>query len=420
MPDEPQPASGGAADRKLRGAARRVGHRRAEPLVRLPPGQRPPSPCCPPASPGSTTGGIGSVTFSARSSSGGSGFRVQAVRASPGRRHARGRGAAHRDARHARPAARDRSAGHGRGRARRRRARLVAREGRAAAARDDGRDRRRDRGRRPVAPGGARRRRHRDRQARHLAQRDARPDRGGVRRTPRLGGAAAAVRRRRLARAADADHVDPRGTRSCSAAAPTRGPTTSPGRWRGSRREAERMGVLVDDLLLLARLDQGRPLEREPVDLAPVVADAVDAARAIDPDRVLDADLNGSAIVTGDAGRLRQVVDNLLENARVHTPPATPTHVALGPRRRRGRPDGRRRGSGDGCRGRGQGVRALLPRRSGACTRDRRRRARACRSSPRSWSPRWHRPRARDDGGHHDRGAGPRRGRDAAGPASAP
>jgi two-component system, OmpR family, sensor kinase len=94
--------------------------------------------------------------------------------------------------------------------------------------------------------------------------------------------------------------------------------------------EAERMGVLVDDLLLLARLDQGRPLEREPVDLAPIVADAVDAARAIDPDRVLDADLNGSAIVTGDAGRLRQVVDNLLENARVHTLPGTPTHVALG------------------------------------------------------------------------------------------
>ena len=67
--------------------------------------------------------------------------------------------------------------------------------------------------------------------------------------------------------------------------------------------EAERMGVLVDDLLLLARLDQGRPLEREPVDLAPIVADAVDAARAIDPDRVLDADLNGprSSRATPDA-----------------------------------------------------------------------------------------------------------------------
>jgi two-component system OmpR family sensor kinase len=93
--------------------------------------------------------------------------------------------------------------------------------------------------------------------------------------------------------------------------------------------EAERMGVLVDDLLLLARLDQGRPLERENVDLRAVVSEAVDAARAIDPDRVLDVDLNGSAVVTGDAGRLRQVVDNLLENARVHTPSGTPTHVGL-------------------------------------------------------------------------------------------
>jgi len=93
--------------------------------------------------------------------------------------------------------------------------------------------------------------------------------------------------------------------------------------------EAERMGVLVDDLLLLARLDQGRPLDQKPVDLVAVVTDAVDAARAIDPDRVLDADLHGPATVVGDAGRLRQVIDNLLENARVHTPSGTPTHVAL-------------------------------------------------------------------------------------------
>jgi two-component system OmpR family sensor kinase len=93
--------------------------------------------------------------------------------------------------------------------------------------------------------------------------------------------------------------------------------------------EAERMGVLVDDLLLLARLDQGRPLEREHVDLRNVVTEAFDAARAIDPDRVLEADLDGTAVVLGDAGRLRQVVDNLLENARVHTPSGTPTHITL-------------------------------------------------------------------------------------------
>ena len=91
--------------------------------------------------------------------------------------------------------------------------------------------------------------------------------------------------------------------------------------------EAERMGVLVDDLLLLARLDQGRPLEREPVDLAQVAADAVDAARAIDPSRPIELEAEAPAILAGDAGRLRQVLDNLLENARVHAPPATPTHV---------------------------------------------------------------------------------------------
>jgi len=93
--------------------------------------------------------------------------------------------------------------------------------------------------------------------------------------------------------------------------------------------EAERMGVLVDDLLLLARLDQGRPLERDPVDLARVAADAVNAARAIDPTRPIELEAPSAATLAGDAGRLRQVVDNLLENARVHTPGGTVTHVRV-------------------------------------------------------------------------------------------
>ena len=93
--------------------------------------------------------------------------------------------------------------------------------------------------------------------------------------------------------------------------------------------EAERMGVLVDDLLLLARLDQGRPLEHDPVDLARVAADAVDAARAIDPARPIELDAPAPAMLAGDAGRLRQVLDNLLENARVHTPAGTPTRVQV-------------------------------------------------------------------------------------------
>jgi two-component system, OmpR family, sensor kinase len=93
--------------------------------------------------------------------------------------------------------------------------------------------------------------------------------------------------------------------------------------------EAARMGVLVDDLLLLARLDQGRPLEREPVDLARLVAEAVDASRAIDPSRTIDVQTPQVAEVEGDEGRLRQVVDNLLENVRVHTPPGTSARVHL-------------------------------------------------------------------------------------------
>ena len=93
--------------------------------------------------------------------------------------------------------------------------------------------------------------------------------------------------------------------------------------------EAERMGVLVDDLLLLARLDQGRPLEHDPVDLARVAADAVDAARAIDPARPIELDASAPAMLPGDAGRLRQVLDNLLENARVHSPAGTPTRVQV-------------------------------------------------------------------------------------------
>jgi two-component system OmpR family sensor kinase len=93
--------------------------------------------------------------------------------------------------------------------------------------------------------------------------------------------------------------------------------------------EASRMGVLVDDLLLLARLDQGRPLEREEVDLARIAADAAESARAIEPERPITLALNGPAIVMGDEGRLRQVVDNLLDNTRVHTPKGTPVRLTI-------------------------------------------------------------------------------------------
>ena len=87
------------------------------------------------------------------------------------------------------------------------------------------------------------------------------------------------------------------------------------------------MGELVDELALLARLDQGRPLEREPVDLAAVAQAAVDAARVAEPSRPIELDAPRPVWVTGDAGRLRGVADNLLANARFHTPTATRVSV---------------------------------------------------------------------------------------------
>lgn len=84
--------------------------------------------------------------------------------------------------------------------------------------------------------------------------------------------------------------------------------------------ESARMGGLVDELLLLARLDQGRPLDREIVDLAAVVQDAVADARAAHPGREVSLTSDDRALVEGDPARLHQVVANLLSNALVHTP----------------------------------------------------------------------------------------------------
>ena len=94
--------------------------------------------------------------------------------------------------------------------------------------------------------------------------------------------------------------------------------------------ESGRMAELVDDLLVLARLDQGRPLERLPVDLVAVASDAVKDARAVAPDRPIELVVpDHSVVVQGDEGRLRQVVANLLTNARVHTPAGTPVAVRV-------------------------------------------------------------------------------------------
>jgi two-component system, OmpR family, sensor kinase len=96
--------------------------------------------------------------------------------------------------------------------------------------------------------------------------------------------------------------------------------------------EAARMGLLVEDLLQLARLDQQRPLDLVPVDLLTLAADAVQDARMVAPDRPIDLIVGRGAafIVEGDEQRLRQVIGNLVNNAITHTPAGTPVRVKLG------------------------------------------------------------------------------------------
>jgi two-component system, OmpR family, sensor kinase len=95
--------------------------------------------------------------------------------------------------------------------------------------------------------------------------------------------------------------------------------------------EASRMGLLVEDLLTLARLDQQRPLNIAPVDLLTLAADAVQDARMVAPGRPIDLNVAPGAafLVDGDEARLRQVIGNLVNNALTHTPPGTPVRVKV-------------------------------------------------------------------------------------------
>ncbi|MEV0947674.1 HAMP domain-containing sensor histidine kinase [Rhodococcus sp. NPDC049939] len=98
--------------------------------------------------------------------------------------------------------------------------------------------------------------------------------------------------------------------------------------------EASRMGLLVEDLLMLARLDTERPLESRPVDLLPMAVDTVHGARAVAPERSIELDVRpgpGTLEVSGDEARLRQVLGNLVANATKHTPTTADVVVRLCP-----------------------------------------------------------------------------------------
>jgi two-component system OmpR family sensor kinase len=92
--------------------------------------------------------------------------------------------------------------------------------------------------------------------------------------------------------------------------------------------EATRMSAMVDDLLLLARLDEGRPLDRSPVSLDRVATEAVEDAHALERDRPVTLDTAVAVAVQGDRDALRQVAHNLVRNALAHTPAGTPVHVS--------------------------------------------------------------------------------------------
>lgn len=94
--------------------------------------------------------------------------------------------------------------------------------------------------------------------------------------------------------------------------------------------ESKRMGDLVENLLMLARLDQLPETEREPVEISKLMADAAQDARVTAPDRQINFEAQEPVTVMGDSAQLRQVISNLVRNALVHTPKGTPVDLRVG------------------------------------------------------------------------------------------
>ena len=161
---------------------------------------------------------------------------------------------------------------------------------------------------------------------------------------------------------------------------------------RRTEQEAVRMASLVDDLLLLARLDEGRPLACRTVDLGVLGVDAAADARAVAPDRVVTADVTEGVTVEGDEDRLRQVVGNLVGNALVHTPDGTAVSVRVHNGNRRAVVEVHDDGPGMAPDVADARVRAVLARRRVA------------------FAPRWRRRARSGDRARHRRGPRRRRG----------
>jgi two-component system, OmpR family, sensor kinase len=133
--------------------------------------------------------------------------------------------------------------------------------------------------------------------------------------------------------ATPADSPD-RGDQGMAGGPTGAGPLTGPDMDRIMERveqESSRMGGLVEDMLMLARLDEQRPIEWRPVDLLTLAADAVQDARIVAPGRAIDLTVGTGAafLVLGDEARLRQVISNLMSNALTHTPEGSPISVRI-------------------------------------------------------------------------------------------